>query len=81
MYYKHNESMMINFTSESDKSSRRVIYFKLRIMFLHLHEIEEGLYFNCSLSVCLSLCLSVCSALLVNKIQAEPMHQFGRDFR
>ena len=30
--------------------------------FLHLHEIVEGLYFHCSLSVCLCVCvcLSVC---------------------
>ena len=27
---------------------------------LHLHEIMEGLYFHCSLSVCVSVCLSVC---------------------
>ena len=30
------------------------------VMFLHLHEIVEGLYFQCSLSLCLCLCLSVC---------------------
>ena len=40
--------------------------------FLHLHEIEEGLYFHCN--------LSVCPALLVNKIPAKRMHQFGRGF-
>ena len=28
-------------------------------MFLHLHEIVEGSYFHCSLSVCLSECVSV----------------------
>ena len=28
--------------------------------FLHLHEIVEGLYFHCSLSVCLCVCVSVC---------------------
>ena len=28
--------------------------------FLHLHEVVEGLYFHCSLSVCVSVCLSVC---------------------
>ena len=27
---------------------------------LHLHEIVEGLYFHCNLSVCVSLCVSVC---------------------
>ena len=27
--------------------------------FLHLHEIVEGLYFHCSLSVCLSVCVRV----------------------
>ena len=46
-------------------------------IFLHLHEIVEGLYFHCSLSVC----VSVCPALLVNKIPAERMHRFGRGFR
>ena len=34
------------------------------LSFLHLHEIVEGLYFHCSLSVCLfvwvSVCVSVC---------------------
>ena len=45
--------------------------------FLHLHEILEGLYFHCSLSVC----LSVCPALLVNYIPAERINQFGRGFR
>ena len=33
-------------------------------------------------SVCLSVCLSVCvSGILVNKIPAERMYQFGRGFR
>ena len=49
--------------------------------FLHLHEIVEGLYFHCSLSVCVCLCLSVCPALLVNKIPPERMHRFGHGFR
>ena len=49
--------------------------------FLHLHEIVEGLYFHCSLSVCVSVCLSVCPAILVNKIQAEQIHRFGRSLR
>ena len=43
-------------------------------MFLHLREIEEGLCFHCSLSVC----LCVCPAMLVNKIQAKRMNRFGR---
>ena len=30
--------------------------------------------------VCVSVCLSVCPALLVNKIPAERMYQFGRGF-
>ena len=52
------------------------------IIFLHLHEIVEGLYFHSSLSVCLCVCLSVCvSEFLVNKIPAERMHRFGRSFR
>ena len=46
-------------------------------VFLHLHEIVEGLYFRFSLSVC----VSECPALLVNKIPAERMHRFGRGFR
>ena len=54
---------------------------------LHLHEIVEGLYFHCSLSVCLSVCVCVCvcvcvsGSFLVNKIPAERMHRFGRGFR
>ena len=36
-------------------------------LFLHLHKIVEGLYFHCSLSVCVSVCVSGCPALLVNK--------------
>ena len=42
--------------------------------FLHFHEIVEGLYFQCSLSVCQSVCLSV------NKIRADQMHRFRRGF-
>ena len=45
--------------------------------FLHLHEIVEGLYFHCSLSVC----LCVCPAILVNKILAERMQRLRRGFR
>ena len=40
--------------------------------FLNLHEIVEGLYFHCSLSVC----LFVWPTLLVNKIPAERMKLF-----
>ena len=40
-------------------------------------KIVEGLYFHCNLSVC----VSVCPALLVNKIPAERMNLFRRDFR
>ena len=51
---------------------------------LHLHDFVEGLYFHCSLSVCLCVCvcvcLSVCPEILVNKIPAEQMHRFGRGF-
>ena len=51
---------------------------------LHLHEIVEGLYFHCSLSVCLcvclSVCLSVCPVNLVNKIPAERMHRLDAVF-
>ena len=31
-----------------------------QLVLLHLHEIVEGLYFHCSLSVCVCVCLSVC---------------------
>ena len=44
--------------------------------FLHLHDILEGLYFHCSLSVCVSVCVCVCPAILVNKIPAERMHRY-----
>ena len=44
---------------------------------LHLHEIVEGLYFHCSLSVCVCVCVS---RILVNKIPAERMHRFERNF-
>ena len=49
--------------------------------FLNLHDFVEGLYFHCSLSVCVSVCMSVCPEILVNKIPAERMHRFGRGFR
>ena len=57
---------------------------KRSITFLYLSEIVEGLYFHCSLLVCVSVCLSVClclsDSLLVNKIPAERMHRIGRGF-
>ena len=58
----------------------------IKLMLLHLHKIVEGLYFHCSLSVCVCVCVSVClsvcvSNFLVNKIPAERMHRFGRGFR
>ena len=62
------------------KSARGRCRMKM-LPWLHLHEIVEGLYFQCSLSVCLCVCLSVCQALLVNKIPAERMNRFGRGFR
>ena len=31
--------------------------------FIHLHEIVEGLYFHCSLSVCLCVCVCVCDRI------------------
>ena len=53
-------------------------------LFLHLHEIVEGLYFYFSLSVCLYVCVIVCVCVCVcvsvNKIPAERMHQFGCGF-
>ena len=49
--------------------------FKHKGFFLHLHEIVE------IVCVCVSFCLCVSIALLVNKIPAERMHQFGRGFR
>ena len=38
------------------------------LCFLHLHKVVEGLYFHCSLSVCLCVCVS---GILVNKIPAD----------
>ena len=61
------------------KTSKR-IKGNAMITLLHLHEIVERLYFHCSLSVCLFVCLSVCPALLLNKIQAERIYRFRRDF-
>ena len=49
--------------------------FSFLSFFLHLHEIMMVLCFNCCLSVRMAVCLSV------NKIPAERMHQFGRNFR
>ena len=40
-----------------------------------------SLQLSVCLCVCLSVCVSVCPALLVDKIPAEWMHRFGRDFR
>ena len=40
----------------NSKMVQKIFFF----YFLHLHEIVEGLYFHCSLSVCLSVCLCVC---------------------
>ena len=51
---------------------------EIQSCFLLLHEIVEGLYFHCSLSVCVCVCVS---NFLVNKIPAERMHRFGRGFR
>ena len=34
-----------------------IIFAKVSLIFLHLHEIVERLYFHFSLSVCLSVCL------------------------
>ena len=45
----------------------------LTLLYLHLHEIVEGLYFYFSLSVC------VC--VPVNKMPAERINQFGCGFR
>ena len=40
---------------------------------LHLHKIVEGLYFHCSLSVCLSVCLCVyvCVCMCVRLFSCE----------
>ena len=65
--------------------SRILIQICMLRAFLHLHEIVEGLYFHCSLSVCVCVCvcLSVCVSgwILVNKIPAERMNRFGCGFR
>ena len=57
------------------------VYLSVCLIFLHLHKIVEGLYFHCSLSVCLCVCVSVRPALLVNKILAQRMNRVGRGFR
>ena len=43
----------------------------LPIFFLHLHEIVEGLYFHCSLSVCVCVCVSVCLSVCVSGTSCE----------
>ena len=71
--------------SWSTSSFPTIIYLGSIISFLslslHLNKIVDGLYFHCSLSVCVSVCVSVCPALLVNKSPAEQIHRFGRGFR
>ena len=54
-YGKHHVDTILVYTT----------FFSVRKLLFYLHEIVEGLYFHCSLSVC----VSVCPALLVNKIQ------------
>ena len=44
---------------------------KYNCWFLHLHEILEGLYFHCSLSVCLCVCLCVRISCEQNSIQTD----------
>ena len=41
-------------------------FFVFVCLFLHLHEIMDGLYFHCSLSVCLSVCVCVWLFLWTN---------------
>ena len=70
-----------NLGSVGEPQTQLLFWPNIILLFLHLHEIVEGLYFYCSLSVCLSVCDSKCPALLVNKIPAERMHLFGHGFR
>ena len=56
------------YSQTKNKQMCSCLSFCISFHFLHLHEIVEGLYFHCSLSVCvcvsvcLSVCLSVCPA-------------------
>ena len=65
--------------------NKKLVYNNKKDVLLHLHKIVEGLYFHCSLSVCLSVCLCVCVCVsgyfLVNKIPAKRIHRFQRGFR
>ena len=60
------------------KTRNKSFFYAFLLLRKNLHEIVEGLYFHCSLSVC--VCLSVCPIFLVNKIPAEIMNRFGRDW-
>ena len=40
-------------------------------VFLHLHEIVEGLYFHCSLSVCMCVCVCVRNSCEQNSSQTD----------
>ena len=47
-------------------------------MLLHLRRTVEGLYFHCSLSVCVCVCMSVC--LWVDEITVKWIHWFWCGF-
>ena len=52
-------------------------------IFLHLHEIVEGLYFYSSLSVSVRVSVCVCLPVcpFVNKMPIESLHRFWRGLR
>ena len=49
----------------------KVEVFAFSKCFLRLHEIVEGLYFHCSLSVCLCVCVCVCLSVCVSGTSCE----------
>ena len=77
-YYLHLEDDIeaafnyIQATKDFIKDNKEWAMLEVTVLLLHLHEIVKGLYFHCSLSVCL--------ALLVNKMPAERMNRLGRCF-
>ena len=63
-----NSVINLNFYYTSTKSWRCFHQWNQLIQpFLHLHEIVEGLYFHCSLSVC--VCVSVCVSVRLNSCE------------
>ena len=73
----HYKSKQHSFTLNSfshwhkHKKEKARFIFKDKLVFLHLHETVEGLYFQCSLSVCICVRLFVCVCLSLNKFLVE----------